>query len=286
MSAATVGVCIKWVDQRPELDGRTGTVHAGDERFGGVSAADRSALEWALRCGEAWDADVLVATFGPAAADAELRDALACGATRAVRIDAPVDAPSAVVASLLADVLAGCHTVFCGDHSTDRGSGSVPAFVAAQLGVAQALGLVDLTPGTTPGTLRATRRLDGGRREVLDVEGPAVVSVEGGTATLRRASLGAALGTSAAVVEVLAGPDLGEHPRHPTRPFRPRARALPVPEGATALDRIRVLTAAQDGGDTHGELVVLEPPAAADRILAALREWGYLGAHDSGPPVS
>ena len=35
-------------------------------------------------------------------------------------------------------------------------------------------------------TLALVRRLDGGRRELLEVEAPAVVSVEGSVATLRR----------------------------------------------------------------------------------------------------
>jgi hypothetical protein len=42
------------------------------------------------------------------------------------------------------------------------------------------------------------------------------------------------------------------------------------------LDRVRALTAAQDGTESRGELVVLDPDAAAERILAALAEWGYL----------
>jgi electron transfer flavoprotein beta subunit len=272
----TIGVCIKWVDQRPEVNVLTGAVSAGDQRFGGVSAADRAALEWALRCGEAWDTKVLVVTLGPAGADAELREALAAGATRAVRIDADPQAPSHIVAAALAAELSDCHTVWCGDYSSDRGSGSVPAFLAARLGAAQALGLVHLEPHPGPGHVRAVRRLDGGRRERLEVSGRSVLSVEGSTAQLRRASLAAALGAGAFTISVVPGPDLGEHPRHPTRPYRPRARALPAPDGATALDRIRALTAAHEGSDTHGELVELDPAAAADRIVAALVEWGYL----------
>lgn len=271
-----IGVCIKWVDQRPEFDVLTGAVHHGDERFGGVSAADRAALEWGLRAGEAWGLPVTVVTVGPVGAEAELRDALAAGAQRAIRVDADVAAPSSVVASCLAEVLDGCSTVVCGDYSPDRGSGTVPAYLAAHLDAAQALGLVHLEVGKTPASWRVLRRLDGGRREVLSIDGPAVLSVEGATAVLRRASLIAAFDARQAGIEVRPGPDLGEHPTYPTRPFRPRARALPAPAGATTLDRIRLLAASQEGGDGRGELVTLDPDAAAERILAALTEWGYL----------
>ena len=58
-------------------------------------------------------------------------------------------------------------------------------------------------------------------------------------------------------------------------PYRPRARVLPAPAGANALDRVRALT---DTGaaPSRTETVVLEPAAAARRILDALRDWGYL----------
>ena len=77
-----------------------------------------------------------------------LREALAVGAARAVRIDAPGDVRRATpVAAALATVVAGATWVVCGDVSADRGSGSVPAFLAAELGVAQALGLVATSTG-------------------------------------------------------------------------------------------------------------------------------------------
>ncbi len=78
-----IAVCLKWVDLRPEADA-TGTVHT-DDRFAGVSQADRAALEWALRHGEATGSPVMVVTLGPPAAEQALREALACGAVRAVR---------------------------------------------------------------------------------------------------------------------------------------------------------------------------------------------------------
>ncbi|HEY4331433.1 MAG TPA: hypothetical protein VGM78_02640, partial [Ilumatobacteraceae bacterium] len=59
------------------------------------------------------------------------------------------------------------------------------------------------------------------------------------------------------------------------RPFRPRPRVLPAPVGASALDRVRALTASSTAA-VHGETIALDPPAAAERILTQLHEWGYI----------
>ena len=122
-----------------------------------------------------------------------------------------------------------------------------------------------------------TRRLDGGRREILDVRAPAVLSVEGAVARLRRASLPAELAARQAPIERLIGP------RHPDRrrrssshPYRPRPRVLAAPTG-DALERVRRLTdAAGAAVASHGDAVTLDPPEAAERILASLVLWGYL----------
>jgi electron transfer flavoprotein beta subunit len=119
------------------------------------------------------------------------------------------------------------------------------------------------------------RRLDGGRREVLSVEAPAVLSVEGSVARLRRATLPAELAARLAEIESIAGPAGPVEAAAEVGPYRPRPRERPAPQGE-ALDRVRRLTATGSAPAAHAETVVLEPPAAADRILAALREWDYL----------
>lgn len=272
-----IAVCQKWVDHRPEVDQLTGAVST-DARTTAASAADQAALEWGLRAAEAWGGDVLVATAGPAGAEAMLRDGLAAGARRAVRADLGPTAPSEDAAATLAGCVAGADLVVCGDWSLDRGSGSVPAFLAARLGAPSALGCthLDLDPGR-PGQVRAERRLDGGRRERLVLGPPAVVSVEGGSARLRRASLAGVLGARTAAVDAVAG--LASTPtRLPVRtgPFRPRPRPSPAPPvDATALERILALTGTPAGRQPP-QLLVLDPAAAAERILGQLRAWGYL----------
>jgi electron transfer flavoprotein beta subunit len=263
-----IAACVKWVAGMPE---------PGDDRFAGISLADQAALECALRQAATMDDSVCVVTVGPPAAERALRDAIACGAARAVRLHLADEqmkhVDSARVATMLATVLADAGSVWCGDYSGDRGTGSVPAFLAAFLSAAQALGVVEVND--LGDWLRVTRRLDGGRRELLRLDGPAVVSVEGAVARLRRAGLPALMAARTAAVEVLAADTPDE--RHPpvVQPYRPRARALAAPGGPTVLDRLRELTEAT-AAPARGETVHLEPAAAAAHIVAALRGWGYL----------
>ncbi|WP_322754065.1 putative mycofactocin-associated electron transfer flavoprotein [Frankia sp. Cas3] len=292
-----------------EVDPLTGEVHL-DERLSGLSAADQAACEWALRLGDAWSVPVAVLTVGPPAADATLRAVLAAGAARAIRVDADADAdadPRMVAAGVIAALrrdpdhgdpdhaqMTRTDIVVAGSWSPRRGSGAVPALVAAGLGrvrghgiggVAQALGLVSLAP-TAPGVVEAERRIDGGRRERLRVRAPAVLSVDPGTAPLRRAGLRAVVAARRAPIDVVRIALPASLPA--TRvPLRPRPKVL-LPPAATlpARERVRQLTGAGETRGTDRAVVRLDPPQAADRVLAALRAWGYLPAPGPGTCAS
>lgn len=290
---AAVAACLKWVDTRPEVDPLTGGI-VHDPRSAGLSQADEAALEWALRIGEAWGRPVLAVTVGPVEAESVLRQALASGASAAIRVDTgpaqpgeaglpsepglssePGPSSATVAASLAAALPADLAVAVCGNWSLDRGSGSVPAFLAAQRGAAQALGLISLSFGSDGEGLRAERRLDGGRRELLSIPLPAVVSVEGGSARLRRAPLAAVLEARSAPLTVVGGPRQVATDGLRRAPYRPRARVRPAPRAPAARDRILELTGALSD-PTPPQRLVLEPPEAAARLLDQLRAWGYL----------
>ncbi|HSP28598.1 MAG TPA: hypothetical protein VLN74_08625, partial [Ilumatobacteraceae bacterium] len=145
-----IAVCWKWVSLDRERE--------ADRRWSGVSAADEAALEVALTIADqkraaSESSEVTVICLGPASADDVLRDAIAAGATSAVRVDASTELDSHVVAVALAEHLGGQDLVVCGDYSLDRGTGSVPAFLADELSSAQALGLLEVRSagsGTQP----------------------------------------------------------------------------------------------------------------------------------------
>jgi electron transfer flavoprotein beta subunit len=302
-SDGTIAACLKWVDQNPDVDRLTGAVHT-DGRTSGASPADAAALEWALRLGARWRRRVVAVTAGPPGADTLVREALAAGAAAGVRADLPAGAASDEVAAALAAALPRpVDLVLCGVWSLDRGTGSVPAFLAAELDAVQALGLVTLEPDDAEAevSLLAERRLDAGRRERVRVRLPAVCSVEAASARLRRASLEAVVASRQARVPVASvtaqgrgrhrpppRPEPGERAVFPPRPgmraemgvrvgpFRPRAKELPAPPSTlSARERILALTGGL-GDREPAQTLVLDPPAAADELLARLRHWGYL----------
>ena len=254
-----IGVCVKWIGSQPTSG------HEADARFAQFSASDQAALEVALQRAEQLQARVRVVSAAPAAARSHLVALCASGAHELVHIATEGQSSSAHIASELAQHLR--------DYSLDRGSGSVPAFLASILDAQQALGIVGISAANN-NSLDLLRRLDAGRREIVRVVEPFIVSVEGSMATLRRASLAATLRPSAAVVEAsLASPSalsLGDF-----SPFRPRPRTVKAPAGETALDRIKAATSA-NSPQKHSEIVTLTPDDAAQHIVERLTEWGYL----------
>jgi electron transfer flavoprotein beta subunit len=270
-----IAAALKWVDLRPDVDPLAGTVRH-DDRTAGFSLADAAALEWALRLGQAWRLPVTAITAGPPGAQAVLRDAAAFGPRRLVLVTADRDAPSEEIAGALAPLLDGAAVVCCGDYSTDRGSGSVPAFLAHQLDAAQALGLIGLIPGER-GCLTGQRRLDGGRRERLRVTAAAVISVEPGAARLRRAPLSGLLAAREAAIEVAEGA-AARRPRVQvmrTAPYRPRAKMLPPPRDPLPRARLLALTGALTER-TPPRVVRAPCDEAADELIGYLKDKGYL----------
>ncbi len=283
-----------WSWRETEVDPLTGAVRA-DRRDRGPNQSELAALEHALRLAERWDAQVIAATVGPAEADVMLRDALAAGATHGLRVGPAIWTASPRPAGLVggeqesAAALAAAlrhhygvpDLVLCGDLAADRATGSFPAFLAASLSAAQALGCVRLEPADGR-ALRVHRRLDGGRREVLMVRPPAVVSVEAAGVRLRRAGLQATLASEKAAITV-AGTPAAAAPRRirvlGAHPYRPRPRELASPSGS-ALRRTLELTGALVQRTPPVVLGPLSPGPAADELLGYLRRHGYLGAGD------
>ena len=208
-------MCWKWVSLDRE--------HDVDERWAGVSAADEAALEVALSIDDARDdCDVEVICLGPrrcrrrAARRARRRSHLSHDGSMPLPNSTAAPSPTA-----LADHLHDADLVLCGDYSIDRGTGSVPAFLAAELGVAQALGLVEIDVDDPDERCRcasfAASMAGGAKCSTSPL--PAVLSVEGSVARLRRAPLAASLASR------------DEHDHRGCRPARSarRGRSPPVP---------------------------------------------------------
>lgn len=283
-TAPVIAACCKLVGYHLDLDPISGSVRV-EPASSGMSPADEAALEWALRLAEAFGGSVVAVTAGPPKADLVLRDALAAGASRAVRVALEPRSTSAATAAALATALGDVAVVCCGDASLDRGTGAVPAFLAGELAAEQALGLVGIhlpQPGVSaPLSLRVERRLDRGRRERLSVSPPCVLSVEAHTARLRRAPLEGVLSSRRATIELVpvrvTAAVAGRRDTEPVRtaPYRPRARVVPAPASPSARERVVALT--RSGSErAPARTLHLAPGEAAAVLLETLRDWGEL----------
>lgn len=275
-------LAVAWKAARPRAGGTQGELL--------VSGADQAALEWALRLAGRWGWQVCVVSAGPVAADAVLRQALASGADRAVRVELELSVSQQAVAAALvaASQHVGAQWWCCGDRGLQRASGAVPALLAAGLGWSAALGLVEGAPERAPeiaGTevlpLEVIRRLERGRRERLAVRFPAVISVEAESVSLRRASLPAVLASQQATIAVLPSPPGAALTDSRVRvvghrPYRPRPNGMAPPAGDSARARIATLGAVYAGRDHAPRQVIASPTAAAAAIIEALHTWGYL----------
>jgi electron transfer flavoprotein beta subunit len=281
VASAPIYVPMKWVGLRNDIDPLTGAVST-DNRFSGASLSDRAALETALRIGAARNAGVTVLTVGANDAEPLLRDAIAAGAQHAIRIDpllsAGIQPTSSEVARSLASCCVGAGMVVCGDWSLDRGSGSVPPMLAMLLGYGQACGLVNLEIDVA--LFRAERRLDGGRREVLEINGPSVLSVEGSVASLRRAPLAGVLAAKSAVIEVRNVAMVSATPGvrvERIEAHRPTPRNMFTNNSTDPRQRVSSILGV--GVQRTPPLrMTLEPDAAADVIIERLVAWGQLPA--------
>jgi electron transfer flavoprotein alpha/beta subunit len=105
----------------------------------------------------------------------------------------------------------------------------LPALLAAELGIGQALGLALVVPNSDG--LRVARRLDGGELQHLIVRGRCVLSVSPGTALPVRMSLPALLSAPKTAVRVGLAVDQDRHDDVVRRPHRPRSKDVLLPAG-------------------------------------------------------
>ncbi len=278
---SVIYVLMKWVGLRTEVNPLTGSVHV-DERFAGASLADRAALETALQFAQLTKHPVHVMCLGPSDAEPMLRDAIACGASAATLFVCTAEQPTSdAVAQCLARHCTDASMVFCGDWSLDRGSGSVPSLVSHYCGIGQACGLVRVRinessiVGQGSPTIDGERRLDGGRREVVRISGPAVLSVEGSVATLRRATIAGVLGAKS--VSINRETFAGTTSQKGVRLVRVEAHRPPPPNLATnnSIDpRHRVNHILGVGVERTPPIrLTLGPDEAASMILQQLEAW-------------
>src|SRR5580698_11022965 len=188
-----------------------------DEEFllRALNEGDDYSLEEAVKIKEAASqpVEVVVITVAPEHADEALRKCLAKGADRAIRIwdDAIEGSDSIAIARLIAAVATreAPDLLFAGVQSSDHTFASTGIATAALLDWPHAAVVTSLT--YTPGANTAVfkRELEGGVLHEMQIECPAVLTIQLGINTPRYASLRAIKQAAAKPIEVLSLAQLG-----------------------------------------------------------------------------
>jgi electron transfer flavoprotein beta subunit len=186
-------VCLKQVpdtESRIQIKGdKSGIDEAGIKWI--MNPYDEFAVEEALKLKEAKGAgQVTVLSVGPKARVSEaLRTAMAMGADDAIVIDSGDGLDSYWTAKALAAAIqkeGAPDIVFAGKLAIDDNAASVPQMVAEFLGLPHVTVVSKLS---TAGPIVAEREIEGGAREIFEIQGPCVIAANKGLNTPRYASL-------------------------------------------------------------------------------------------------
>ena len=241
-------VCVKRVPETGARISLTEDAQAIDTTYLGftISPHEECAVEEAVRIG----GDTTVLTVGPAAAEEQLRNAMAMGIGSAVLLETDGSdwAPEATAAAI-ADFARGedYDLLLFGNESADNGNYQVPVRVAHALGLPVVTGIKRLA--VADGAVEAAREAGGGW-EIFEPALPAVVSVKEGINLPRFPSLKGRLAAKKAEI-----------------------RRVPVAAAPSRLEKLR-LVVPQD--ERKQATVLGEGAAAAPRVVEVLRELGLV----------
>jgi electron transfer flavoprotein beta subunit len=223
---------------------------------------DDYSLEEAMKIKEAssGEVEVLVVSIGPERVDESLRKCLAKGADRAIRVwdEAIEGSDASVIGKLLAEVVReeAPDLVFAGVQSSDHAHAATGISIAGQLGWPHAavVNALEYTPGSNKASL--TRELEGGMSQRLEIQCPAVLTIQLGINTPRYASLRGIKQAAAKPINVLDLAALG---------------LTDDAVGLTAsLSRVRRMYIPPKG---RAEMIEGTPEQQASRLLAIIREF-------------
>lgn len=235
------------VKRTPDRNSRMRLTPAGGLVTDGVTfemnAFDELAVEEALQIRDRVGGEVVVLAVGPAAAGESLQSALAMGADRALRVDAPADLEPLVVARALAAAIAreAPDLVLMGKLAIDAENGQIPLMTAELLDWPHAsfASRIELQGDGT--SARVTCEVDGGL-EIVEVDLPAVITTDLRLNQPRYASLPGILkakkkpSASVPLSELVAEPSSGGYrvTAYRALPARQRGETLDTPEALAA----------------------------------------------------
>lgn len=176
---------------------------------------DDFSLEEAMKIKEASDAEVevVVVSVGPDRVDESLRKCLAKGADRAIRVwDDAIEGSDAIAVGRILAAVAKKESpdmVFAGVQSSDQAHSSTGISTAAYLDWPHAAVVADLQykPGSKTAVIR--RELEGGMLQEVEINCPAVLTIQLGINKPRYASLRGIKQAAAKPIEEVSLADIG-----------------------------------------------------------------------------
>jgi len=206
-------VCLKQVphqDARLDIDANGTWIQEDNIKFE-INSYDTYALEEALRNKDAGEAEVLVVSIGPDRVTQALRTALGMGADRAVHVKDPeANGSDALgIAKILAAVAKeeNPDLIYMGLMSEDGNVAAVPPMLAELMGVPHTTGGVKVEKAN--GAVTVEREVEGGAREVVELQSPCLIAVQTGINQVRYASLKGIMAAKKKPLDVKSVADLG-----------------------------------------------------------------------------
>jgi len=217
-------VCIKRVPETADADiviDRTGRdIEKGGLVFD-INEWDNYAVEEAILLKEKYGGSVTVISMGPEEVNETLRRALAMGADQAIRLTDPAfeGSDGYTIARVLSQAIKplSYDLILTGVQTEDDGYGQVGPTLAEILGIRHAA-VVNQIEGIESGRTRVHRELEGGLEEILDLELPAVLTIQTGINEPRYVSIMGIRKVAKKEIKVLGRRELAMKPEEAGEP--------------------------------------------------------------------
>lgn len=258
-------VCIKRVPDTSESEVKIDSSNKDIVQEGlafKINEADNYALEEALLIKEKMGGTVTLVTMGSVEAEETIKMGLAKGADNALRLDDPAFAGSdgEVTARILASALKDMeyNLILTGCIATDNWYSQVGPALAEILGIPHATMVIK--EEIEEKKVKAYRELEGGILEVLNIELPAVLSIQTGINEPRYASIMGIAKASKKEIALKGINDLGL-----------KEDEVGVKGSKTSIEKLELPVQ-----DKMAELISGSPEVAAEKLSEILKERGIV----------
>ena len=232
-------VCLKAVSQTTlsiQISDAGDKIKCGDALV--MNESEEYVLEEASALKKKCGGDLIAVTLGPLPAQSVLNKALAKDADRAIRVDAQfgdADRTSAALAEAIRKI-GDYDLVLTGVESSDNLASEVGIRIAERLQLPYAYAVTGIEPESTSSSVKVTKEIGGGMRQVLELPMPALLCVQQGSTPLSYVPVKKMLQARTMAKESLSSEELGFIEEKDCKVkivdvFRPTTRRAEIIEG-------------------------------------------------------